>query len=89
MLSWTRRLVLQRMHPWPHRDGVGPGIVEGEPHQGAPAIVTVVVAIASGIVVLAIPLALTLVVATVIGVGGRTGRGHRRTWQFLLWWAWR
>jgi hypothetical protein len=35
MLWWMRWLLLRRMHPWPHRDGAGPGIVEGGTHRGA------------------------------------------------------
>jgi hypothetical protein len=33
------------------------------------------------------PFPLTLVFAAVVGVGGRRGRGHRRTRRFLLWWV--
>jgi hypothetical protein len=68
VLRWTRRL-LQRMHPWPHRDGVGPGIVEGGPRRGAPAVVAAVVARA---IVLSFPLPLALTI--VVGVGARKGR---------------
>jgi hypothetical protein len=91
VLWWLCRLLLRRMHPWPHQDSAGPGIVEGGPRRGTPAIVTTIVAGATGAIVLAfpLPLALTLVVATIVGVGDRKGRGHRRTWWFLLWWVWR
>jgi hypothetical protein len=67
------RLLLWRMHPWPHRDGAGPGIVEERPGSGAPAIVAAVVARA---VDFAFPLALTLAFAAVVGVRGRSGRGR-------------
>jgi hypothetical protein len=86
VLWWTRRLLLRRMHPWPHQDGVSLGIVEGGPCRGAPTIVTVVIA---GAVFLDFPLtlALTLAFAAVVAVGGKRGRGRQRTRQFLLWWA--
>jgi hypothetical protein len=50
-----------------------------------------VVAGAVGAVVLAFPLprALTLAFAAIVGVGGRRGRGHLRTWRFLRRRAWR
>jgi hypothetical protein len=55
------------MHPWPHRDGTGPGIVEGGPHRGAPAIV----ARAARAIVLCFPLPLPLLVPLplLLGVG--------------------
>jgi hypothetical protein len=70
---WTRRLLLWRTHLWPYRDGAGPGIVEGWPRRGAPAVIVVVVA---GAIVLAfpLPLALTPAFATVVGVGAGRGR---------------
>jgi hypothetical protein len=66
-----RRLLLQWMHHWPHRDGAGPEIVGGS-HQGAPAVVVG----AAGAIVLAflIRLALTLAFAAIVGVG-LGGRG--------------
>jgi hypothetical protein len=71
VLRWTRQLLLQRTHPWPHRDGAGPGIVEGGPSWGTPTIVVAVVAGATGAIVLALPLPLplTLAFAAVVGVG--------------------
>jgi hypothetical protein len=81
VLRWTRQL-LQRTHPWPHRDGVGQGIVEGGPRRGAP---TVVAAVVARVIVLYFPLPLALTV--VVGVGGRRGRGCLRTRWFLLRWA--
>jgi hypothetical protein len=81
-----RRLLLQRTHPWPHQDGVGPGIVEGGPHRGAPVVVVVVVAEAV-VLAFSLPFALTLAFAAVVGVGGRRGRGRLRTRRFLLRWA--
>jgi hypothetical protein len=73
MLWWMRRL-LTRAHPWPHRDGVGLGIVQGGPCWGV-ATPTVIVG-ATTVVALAFPLALalTLVFVIVVGGGGR-GRG--------------
>jgi hypothetical protein len=53
MLRWTRRLLLRRTHPWPHRDDAGPGIVEGGPRRDASVVVAAVVAGATGAVVLA------------------------------------
>jgi hypothetical protein len=87
MLCWTRRLLLQRTHPWLHQGGASPGIVEGGPYRGAPAIVTTIVAGTTGAVVLDFPLppALTLAFLAVVGVGDKRGRGHRRTRRFLLW----
>jgi hypothetical protein len=89
VLRWMRWLLLRRTHPWPHRDGASPGIVEGGPHRGAPTIVADVVAGVTGAVVLAfiLPLDLTRAFVAVVGVGGRRGRGRLRTQQFLLWWA--
>jgi hypothetical protein len=83
------RLLLQRTHPWPHRDSATPGIVEGGPHQGTPTVVAAVVARATEAIVLAfpLPLALTLAFAAVVGVGGRSGRGRLRAWWFLWRWA--
>jgi hypothetical protein len=67
MLWWMRQLLLllQRTHPWPHQDGAGPGIVEGGPHRGAPAVVVAVVTGAIRVIVLAfsLPLPLAVVVA--------------------------
>jgi hypothetical protein len=82
-LRWTCQL-LRRAHPWLHRDGAGPGIVEGGPCRGvaAPGIV-------AGAIILVFPLPFPLTLAAVVGGGGRRGRGHRRIRQFLLWWAWR
>jgi hypothetical protein len=76
-MRWTCRLLLRRMPSWPHRDGAGPGIVEGGPRRGAP----VVVVGAVEAVVLAFPLtiALTLAFVVIVGIGGRTGRGLLRT----------
>jgi hypothetical protein len=64
-LRWT--------HPWPHRDGVGPRIVEGGPCKGAPAVVV------GAILVFSLPLAITLTFATVVEVGGTRGSGRLRT----------
>jgi hypothetical protein len=72
MLWWTCRL-LGRTHPWPHRDGAGPGIVEGGPHRGAPAVVAAAVVEATGVVVLAFPFLLALAFATGVGVRDRRG----------------
>jgi hypothetical protein len=74
VLWWMRWLLLWRTHPWPHRDRVGPGIVEGGPRRGAPAVVAAVVA---GAIVLALPLplALTLAFAVVVGVLWWEGEG--------------
>jgi hypothetical protein len=81
MLWRTRRLLLRRTHPWPHRDGAGPWIVEGGPCWGAPTVVATAVAGATGAIVLAFPfpLALVLAFATGVGVGDRRGRGRLRT----------
>jgi hypothetical protein len=78
ILQWTHQLLLRRTYPWPHRDGADPGIVEGGPRWGAPA----VVAGAARAVVLAFPfpLVLTLAFTTIVGVGGRRERGRLRTW---------
>jgi hypothetical protein len=87
VLWWTCQLLLWRTHPWPHRDGAGPGIVKGGPRRGAPAVVTAIFTRATGAVVLTfslplplpLPLVLTLAFAAVVGVrvegGGATG-GH-------------
>jgi hypothetical protein len=67
------------MHPWPHRDGAGPGIVEGGPCWGAPTIVAAIVTGATGATVLAFPLPLTLAFTAVVGVGvegGGAAGGH-------------
>jgi hypothetical protein len=77
--------LLQRTHPWPHRDGAGAGI-GGVPRRGAPAVVAAVV---TGDIVLAFPLALALTLAfvaivRVVDRRGR-GRGRRMTRWFLLW----
>jgi hypothetical protein len=58
--------VLRMAHPWPHRDGAGPGIVGG-PHRGvaAPAIVSGAIAIAFNLA-----LAFTLTFVTIVGAGG-------------------
>jgi hypothetical protein len=89
VLRWTCQLLLQRLHSWPHRDGAGSGIVEEGPRRGAPAIIAAVVAGAVGDIVLAfpLPLALILAFAAVVGSGDRRGKGHQRTWRFLLQWA--
>jgi hypothetical protein len=63
------RLLLRRTHPWPHRDGAGPGIVEGGPCRGAPTIVAAIVTRAAGATVLAFPLPLPLAFTAVVGVG--------------------
>jgi hypothetical protein len=62
--------LLRRAHPWPHRDGVSPGIVEREPHRGV--IAPAVVAGAARAIALAFPLALalTLILAFVANVRG-------------------
>jgi hypothetical protein len=77
MLRWTRRLLLPRMHPWPHRDSAGLGIVERGSHRGAPVIVVAVVTRVVGAIILAFPLPLahTLAFATVVGVGAGGGGG--------------
>jgi hypothetical protein len=65
------------MHPWPHRDGAGLGIIEGVLHQDALTIVTR----ATGTIVLAfllpLPLAFLLppLLGMVAGEGGTIG-GH-------------
>jgi hypothetical protein len=69
MLWWMRQLLLlllQRTHPWPHQDGAGPGIVEGGPHRGAPAVVVAVVTGAIRVIVLAFSLPLPLPLAVVV-----------------------
>jgi hypothetical protein len=72
VLWWTRHLLLRRTHPWPHRDGVGLGIVEGGSSRGASAVVAGV----AGAVALAFPLPLTLTLAFVAIVGvGAGGEG--------------
>jgi hypothetical protein len=50
---------------------------------------TVVAAIVAGVIVLAFPLALALILAfaAVVGVGGSRGRARLGTRRFLLWWA--
>jgi hypothetical protein len=77
VLWWTHRLLLRKTHPWSHRDGVGPRIIDGGPRRGAPTVV-VAVAKATGAIVLAFPffLALSLAFAVVVGVGDRRGRGR-------------
>jgi hypothetical protein len=77
------RLLLRRTHPWPHRDGASPGIIEGGPRWGTPAVVAAVVVRATRAIVLAfhLPLALTLAFVVIVGVGGR--RGRLRAWRFL------
>jgi hypothetical protein len=84
-----RQLWLRRTHPWPHRDGAGLGIIDGGPRWGAPAAVVIVVARTVRAIVPVFPLllALTLAFATVVGGGGRRGRGRLSTQWFLLWWA--
>jgi hypothetical protein len=73
------------VHPWPHRDGAGTGIIGGT-RWGAPAVVAIVVAGVVGAVVLVfpLPLPLTLTFVVVVGVGGRRGRSRLRTRRFLL-----
>jgi hypothetical protein len=77
VLRWMRRLLLWRTHPWPHRDGIGPAIVEGGPCRGVLAVVVG----AARVVVLTFPLsfALTLAFATIVEVGSRRGRGCMST----------
>jgi hypothetical protein len=73
MLRWTCWL-LRRAHPLPHRDGAGPGIVEGGPCRGV-----VGLAVAVRVVVLTFSLTLTLAFVAVIRVGeggGGAARGH-------------
>jgi hypothetical protein len=71
VLWWTCRLLLRRTHLWPHRDGAGPGIVEGGSSRGASAVVAAVVVGAAGAVVLAFPLSLTLTLpfGAIVGLG--------------------
>jgi hypothetical protein len=57
--------LLRRTHPWPHRDGVSPEIVEGGSRRGVT--IPAVVAEAARVVALAFPLTLTLAFATVVG----------------------
>jgi hypothetical protein len=83
VLRWTHQLLLWRTHPWPHRDGADPGIVEGESCRGAPIVVAIVIVGVTRAIVLAFPLALTLAFVTVVGVGGKRGRGRLRAWRFL------
>jgi hypothetical protein len=75
------------VHPWPHRDGAGTGIIGGT-RWGAPTVVAIVVAGVIGAVVLVfplpLPLPLTLTFVVVVGVGGRRGRSRLRTRRFLL-----
>jgi hypothetical protein len=85
MLRWMHQLLLQRMHPWTHRDGTGPEIVEGGPCQGAPVVIAAVVFGAARAVVLAFPLPLAF--PAIVGVGGRRVRGCLRTRRPLLRWA--
>jgi hypothetical protein len=86
MLWWTRQLLLQRMHLWPHRDVAGLGIVEGGPRRGTPVVVANVVVGATEAVVLAFPLALAHTLApaftAVVGVGCwyKNFDGLRGTW---------
>jgi hypothetical protein len=61
-----------------------PGIVEGGPRRGAPAVVVAIIARVGGAVVLTF--AHTLTFATVVGVECRRGRGRLRIWWFLLRW---
>jgi hypothetical protein len=68
VLRWMRRL-LRKAHPWPHRDGAGPGIIAEGPCGGALAVVIG----AARAVSLAFPLPLAFVV--VVGVRGQRGRG--------------
>jgi hypothetical protein len=70
MLQWMRRL-LRREHLCPHRDGVGPGSVEGGPRQGIAA----PVARAARAIVLAFPLPLVLTLTFAVIVGGRARGG--------------
>jgi hypothetical protein len=77
VLWWTCQLLLWRTHPWPHRDGAGPGIVKGGPRRGTPAVVAAIFTGATGAIVLTfslpLPLALTLTCAAVVGVGAEGG----------------
>jgi hypothetical protein len=59
--------------------------------SGASVVVAAVVAGATEAVVLVfpLPLAVFLAFAAIVGVGGRRGRGCRRTWRFLRRRAWR
>jgi hypothetical protein len=78
-MRWTCRLLLRRMPSWPHRDGAGPGIVEGGPRRGAPVVVVGAVEAVVLAFPLTIALALTLAFVVIVGIGGRTGRGLLRT----------
>jgi hypothetical protein len=73
MLQWMRQL-LRREHLCPHRDGVGPGSLEGGPRQGIAA--PGVVARAARAIVLAFPLPLVLTLTFAVIVGGRGKRGR-------------
>jgi hypothetical protein len=76
-------------HRWPRI----PAQSEGRSRHAlcAGAVVTVVVARAVGVVILAFSLLLVLTLAftVVVEVGGRRGRGRLRAWRFLRRRAWR
>jgi hypothetical protein len=78
-MRWTHQL-LSRTHPWPYRDGVGPGIVERQPRRCVAAPPVVARATRAVVLTFPCPLALTLAFVTVVGGWGRRGRGCRRTW---------
>jgi hypothetical protein len=70
-MRWTHWLLLWRTHSWPHRDGVGPVIVEGGPRRGAPAIVAG--AIRAVVLPFLLPLSLTLALPSLLGLGAGGG----------------
>jgi hypothetical protein len=77
MQQWMRQLLLWRTHPWPHQHGVGPGIIEGGPHRGAPFVVARAVRaiVLAFLLSLTLPLPLPLLLG--VGAGGRGAtRGH-------------
>jgi hypothetical protein len=75
MQQWMRQLLLWRTHPWPHRHGVGPGIIEGGPHRGAPFVVAR--AVRAIVLAFLLPLTLPLPLPPLLGVGAG-GRGATR-----------